>query len=208
MESVATVGTGRRGLNVEASAHGKVFGPTVVAGGLRGRYGLRDDLEISGDLTTVHVTEESATGTNPNVFLARIGVKFNPGHGFLAITGGLGDGWAPAGGPFTSADLGLIVAYENCYAVPFGSIRGFASVPLDPRPIDLSQPGNSDPVVDTPELTVGYSLQLGFRVPLSHERCPALAPVALTAGIGVTEMRDGDSSLGFGGAGVGLEANF
>jgi hypothetical protein len=81
------------------------------------------------------------------------------------VTGGLGGGFAPAGG-FGAVDLGFIVSYANCYVVPFLSSGIFASVPVGARAVTFDS-GQSSKA----NTSYGFGMAAGIEIPLDHARC-------------------------------------
>jgi hypothetical protein len=206
LEDARTVGAGKSSVAVEVTGADTLFGPSLVTVDLRGRYGVRADLELSAEAAAARVSDESAVGTEREIYAGRLGAKLAPeGNRWFALAAGAGAGYAPAGGPFASADLGAIVSYDNCYVIPTLAGTGFVSEPLSPRAIDLTQLGDDAPIFDTPQTTWGASVRVGVKIPLGHARCPDPARVALTAGIGATWLTDRDDSEQLTNVGFGLE---
>jgi hypothetical protein len=84
----------------------------------------------------------------------------------LALTAGLGGGYAPAAGGFGSADLGRVASYDNCYVIPFGALSGFVSQPVGAKSVDFGTHGTS-----RASTSVGFSAATGVEVLLLHQRC-------------------------------------
>lgn len=135
--------------------------------------------------------------------MARAGVKYRPheSENFALVAGG-GAGHSPAAGMYTSADVGLVVGYENRYVVPFVHGGGFASLPLNPKEVNLTAPDDDDEHFDTPEKTVGLSFGAGLRVPLAHDT------TSLLVGLSSTQVWDSDSDNGFMSFSGGIETSF
>jgi hypothetical protein len=204
LESARTSGTGHTGVDVTASAHANLFGPSLVAMSVRGRQGVTEQIDVTVDGSAARVDEESVAGTERDIYFGRVGAKYNPDHSVIAFTAGAGGGYAPAGGAFVAGDLGVVIAFENCHFVPFVSLTGFASQPLAPRPIDVTTPDDDQRVMDTPSTTLGSFLTFGARVPLVPLRCKRRQPhPAIVFGMGRTTVQDRDArdellSLGIG----------
>jgi hypothetical protein len=187
LESAATLGAGETGIQLEGGAHGAIFGPSGESGTLRVRHGIEEGTDVSMEASAMHIDGNAVAGTYPYLFAGRAGLK-HEALPWLSLTAGLGGG-ASAGGGFVSPDVGVIVAYENRYAVPFFSLRASASVPFDTHPVDTGQAG-SDAVgrwVYTPPLTWIGGGSAGLRIPLGwcdHAPCPVrgslLGALALT----------------------------
>jgi hypothetical protein len=206
LESPKTVGYGQTAIQVAGGMAGAAFGPGLVVGDLSVRHGTRPDLDLVGDLSVMSVTDESAAGTDPNIFAARVGAKIRPEEWPVALLVGIGGGYAPAGGTYVAVDSAVVVGWENCVLVPFASTGLMASVPLEPRAIDVTLPGQMTAVMATPEPTYGWSVGVGLRLILSPARCNAgLSSVSLVATGGGTKLWDTHGSDGFGALGLGIE---
>lgn len=208
LESAATVGARRTTLLAEGSDHGDVFGPEIVAGAVRVSHGLTETLDVNAQASLVRVVDAAEySSANPNITSGRVGLKLNPERNrYFSVTGGVGGGNS-AGGSFVAADVGAIIAFENCYVVPFWSGQVFVSKPINAREIDLSQTGDEMVKGDTPKTTRGFTLGGGLKVPVGG-RCGEPRPAAFVAGASVTELNDGETDAGIVGLGVGMEVGF
>jgi hypothetical protein len=198
LESVATLAPGETGVQLEGGLHGALFGPSGESGTLRVRHGIQQGTDVSMEASAMHIDGNSVAGTYPFLFAGRAGVK-REALPWLSLTAGLGGG-ASAGGGFVSPDVGVIVAYENRYAVPFFSLRASASLPFDTHAVDTGQAG-SDTVgrfAYTPPLTWIGGGSAGLRVPLGWcDAGPCPVRGSLLAGLGL-------SYLGYDGASTGV----
>ena len=208
LESARTVGAQRVGVAAQVGAQGALFGPSISAAESQVRYGVADDVEVSGQGTYAYVADEPAHHVDPSFYMGRAGVKVNPGGGALSLTGGVGGGYAAAGGGFAAGDLGAIVSYNGCTFIPFAGVGGFVSQPLDPHPVDVTEPADKMPVYDTPSTTVGMTITSGLKIAFRDRCTEAAPPVALTIATGATRVSDHDSEDGFFGLALGVEAAF
>ncbi len=103
---------------------------------------------------------------------------------------------------YSSADVGAVIGYENPWVVPFIHGGGFASIPIKPKEVNLTSPGDEDQHFDTAEKTVGLSLGAGLRVPL------ALNSTSILVGLSHTHVWDNDSDNGFMSLSGGVETSF
>lgn len=189
--------------SVRASVSGAtdVFGPALAAGSVGGRRGLGDRLEATADLTYLQVTDKSVAGTNRGIAMARAGAKYRPTqYKHLALVAGLGGGYAPAAGPYLSADAGAVIGYENRYVIPYLSAGAFGSVPLNPSEVDVTGIEDDTTHLDTPEATIGLTLGVGLKIPVRS--------AALHFGLTSTRLWDNDSSDAFLSMGAGVETSF
>lgn len=205
LHTARTVGAGQTSVQAQASTGGAMFGPEVSAGNVQIHRGLTERLDVAVDGTVYHVHDGSASRSDPNVYAVRVGVRGGLDEN-LAFVAGVGAG-SSAGGPFVSADAGVVLSVENRYLVPFLSLVGSAGRPLDPLPVDVTVPDDERRQFDTPRPTLGVGGTLGVRLPLgwTPERG---APLSLVAGLGYHHLRDADSDEGYAGFGFGVESNF
>ncbi len=161
LESAATAQRGETGVQAEVGGVTWINGTT---GALRVRHGFTESLEGSAEVSVLHVGRESAVGTNPNGYALRVGAKYRLAP-WLSLAGGLGGGGSAAGGFFTP-DVAGIVAWENPYLVPFFSLRGGVSAPIDAREVNVTQAGDTVTHTGTPELTWLVGATAGLRVPI------------------------------------------
>jgi hypothetical protein len=210
LDSPAPLAAGDTTVGLRGGALGGSFGPTVAIGGLSLRRGLTSELELSGDASYYAVTDHSPSGTAPGIFAGRVGAKMSPHLDWpvtLGLAFGAGGGVAEAGGGFVAADVAGLIAYENCYVVPYGSIGALVSEPIDARPIDVTSDKNTMPVYATAETTYGVSFEVGARVKLQPGRCREQGQSAtLTLGVGGVRLTQASGpSDGFGGLQLGIE---
>lgn len=205
LETVAPVGEGRTGVQLEGGYHDITWGADAVSGTGRVRYGVHEEIDMAAEVMAVHIDGDSAAGTSPNIYAARVGGKARV-MSFMALAAGIGAGTS-AGGPYASPDLGIIAAYENRYVVPFYAVRGFASQPFGAREVDTTEEG--EPVgthVDKPRFTRGLATSAGARLLLPWG---AEEPTwALSVGGGVTVLADNAESDTMRNLGGGLELMF
>ncbi len=192
---------GQTTVRANVSSSSQLFGPEIVAGSAGMRRGMSNNLELVADTSFAQVVEASAAGTNRNITMGRIGGKAHPTESHnLAVTAGVGGGYAPASGAYASADVGAVVGFENRYLIPFASVGAFASVPLDPKEVNTTQPGDSEQRLDTPEKTLGLTIGVGLKIPLQT--------AALLLGMTWVQVRDDDSQDEFMTIGAGVETSF
>jgi len=216
LESARTVPAGTTNVTARTSMSAAVFDPAlgVVSGGIK--HGLTDHLELDGDVSYAHLFQSDEHEVDPNVAAARVGLKGSTSGHNLAWMAGVGGGLAPAAGAFVATDIGAIVSYQNCYAVPFLAGQAFMSLPAGAREVTFSNGDRSKPV-----LTAGYGLGTGLEMPLTPARCRSGENVPrLQVGVSVnvfsrtkdddaTRVKDGvttntDTTYGAIGLGVGL----
>jgi hypothetical protein len=165
------------------------------------------DGEVSVEGAALVVQGDPAAGTNPVLGMGRAG--FHSGDRFFGFAAGLGGGWSAAGA-FVSPDFALMAGYENCYLVPFASLRASLSLPIAPRAVDISKV--SDGVgahVLTPRPTAAFSPGLGLKIPVFH-RCREVpqSRAALLVGLAWSALVDAEQSDTFFGVGTGIAINF
>lgn len=203
---VAAPPAGRRALDLELSHHAQIFDPAVNSGAARVRVGVGGDAEASAEGMAAVVEETGASEASRWFAAGRAGVRINPGNPNVSLSAGLGGGYAPAGGPFAAADAGIALAIHNCILVPTVATSGFASAPLDPRPIDVTEGDDDMRKFDQPRRTLGAAVRVGLRLPLSRSACLAGGSAPwLAAGLSSVWLTDGDSNAQIPGIGLGIE---
>ena len=198
LTSPATLDKDETVVRVTGSSSSEIFGPSIVAGSVGARYGVVSRVEVVADLSYAQVIEESESGTNRGIAMGRAGVKLNPKESkHVAVLAGLGGGYAPAGGAYTSADIGFVAGFENPYAIPFFNLGLFASMPINPKEIDTTILGSTEMRSDTPKNTFGFTMGAGVKVPINTS--------AITFGVNITRLADDDTVDSFIGVGLGIE---
>jgi hypothetical protein len=201
---VHALDTDQRAVDIDGSTHSQIFDPGYDAGSARLRVGIGNDTELSIEGMTAIVNSNSISTASRGVYAGRGGMRFNPDHGAISFTAGVGAGYAPAAGSFAAIDGGISAGYDNCYVVPVASASVFASQPLEARAVDVTVDADR-PMTSTPARTAGATFRGGLRVSLSPSACHAghEAPW-LTAGFDVTALVDASSSAQLMGLGAGL----
>ncbi len=211
LESSAVIDEGDHAIAVVPGATRAVWGFNALS--LTGTYkqGIGYDVEIGADANVIMISNDSGpsvkgttgnitkTGDNPIVMSGRIRGKWAPS--FLgenvALTGGLGGGYAPAGGGFISPDFGIILAYENRYLVPYLGLNTFVSQPIGAKPVDVGREKGAEVAeFEEAQFSWGYDLNMGLKLPIQHKE----GQINLHAGIRILVLFDEDTSeaaLGF-----------
>lgn len=175
------------------------FGPRGTTLSARARHGLGHNLELGLDAHFVDFDTDSALhdDLNAKIGIARLAGKWSPLGNYFALTAGIGAGTHTAG-QFIAPDLGIILAIENPYLIPFANISGFLSQPLNEKPVDLTHrnqnPGES---IQTPALTWGATWSLGLKLPLTHATGMPIAPYLGVTGTRLWDEKDNTHILGF-----------
>ena len=210
LESSATVPEGYTAVSGEfAGSAAALTTPLILSATGRVRHGIHESLEVSGEASVVHLRDpRSVSDANPNLYSLRAGVKRGFSQHF-AITGGLGGGYAPAGGGFVSPDLGFVAGYENPYFVPWVNGRGFVSLPFATSPVDVTVENDDERVFSEAEITYGFQLAVGFKIPVGEWLlAPNLRRASLLGGWGMTWLVDDDAADVVNGLSAGFEVTF
>jgi hypothetical protein len=200
LETPATLEPGAYGFDAEGGYSGAVFGPELATAALRVRRGLDEGIEAAAELGFVHVDRGGDTDTHPNGYLVRAGIKLQPEQAF-ALRAGVGGGGSAAGG-FVSPDIGITLAFENAYFVPFVSGDAWVSQPIAASEIHLGTDDDGDDVWDRPKPSFGLRGTGGFRVPWNRER-PAADSFAF--GLSLAHLADEDDDIGLFGISAGVQ---
>ncbi len=182
LEGPATVQSGHTRGRIQVAGHGIVFNGDFTSGNVRVRRGLNQRLELAVDGSVISANDSDTTETN--MYMGRVGGKLGLGKSEnLALTGGVGAGYSPAGGTMASADGGVTLGYNNRYIVPFTAVRTFMSAPINAREVRL---GEEPDQVDKATLTGGTGAEFGLSL--------VRKKFTLAAGIDITVIRDRDDT--------------
>jgi hypothetical protein len=170
------------------------------------RQGIAEAVEVGADAHFAKINGEPADKElKPYLGILRVGAKWEFLKDFVALTAGAGGGLSDAG-LYIAPDLGLVVAFENPYAIPYATISGYVSQPVDPKPVDLSTEDEGVGTnIQTPEFTFGFTWAAGLRVPLYLHTG---LPVAPYLGFGGTVLRDSKESAQMFGLTGGIDVTF
>jgi hypothetical protein len=198
IESAAPLKDGAQSVSGEAFGGGAIFGPEVFSFRSNYRRGVSERLELSASPSMIWIAGGRPGDSHPGIYALRVGAKLRLFH-FVSLTGGLGGGASAAGG-FVSPDVGLVTAWENRFVVPFASVRGIFSQPLNARRVhftldDDAADGGEDTDVEPdthrlkPRSTFGTQLAVGVKLPLTYERDARVVP-SVSCAFGLTTLDD------------------
>ncbi len=192
LESAAVLADGESALAVAPGITGEVFGFSALS--LTGSYkeGVGHDLEVGADANVISFDRQnSSVDLDRYIYSGRVRAKWTPATlgGNAALTGGIGGGYAPDGGAFVSPDLGIVVAFENRYLVPYLGATAYVSQPIGTKKIDVSV--GDDPAgteFDEAQFTWGYDLSAGAKLPIRYKG----GQLNLHAGMRILSLNDVD----------------
>ena len=144
-----------------------VWGPSVVAGTLQGRYGFGRGFEgaLEGGFAVAGARDTNwDTDASHALGAGRAGFKYAPVSWF-ALQAGFGGGGSEAGG-FVSPDVGLIFGYQGEAVVPFIAAGFYSSHPINPKTITFRD--NGDVELIAPDTTIGGYGNFGLRIPVTR----------------------------------------
>jgi hypothetical protein len=184
LESAQTVAPGETVGGVHGGAQAAVFDPALLSASAGVRRGVAEGVELDADASWGHLEYDGFPQIDRNIYAVRAGAKVRGKPRFVAAFGGIGGGYAPAGGGFLAADLGAVVSLPNCYVVPSLIGSALASLPVGAKQIDFVSDGTlvaSDKAVTS----YGFSLGAALEIPVSRARCRGgLTPPRLQLGLG------------------------
>ncbi|MBA2665032.1 MAG: hypothetical protein H0U74_22285 [Bradymonadaceae bacterium] len=178
LESVRVTEEGTHKFAGFASIQEIDFGPRTTTLTLRARRGLGQNLDLGLDAHAVAFDTDRGADQEAERLLGivRLGGKWSPLDNYVALSAGVGAGAHP-GGQFIAPDLGIVLAYENPYLIPFANLSGFLSQPINAQAVDIShreQPIGT--VVQSPQFTWGATWALGLKLPLTNAAGTAISP--------------------------------
>jgi hypothetical protein len=207
MESSKPVAKGKTSGGVSAGSQGEIFGVSTMSAAAKVRHGVTENSEVGVDANFMVVDDsQAAADINPTIWSARAGGKYAPEFlgDHVALIYGVGAGTSE-GGQFLSPDVGLVVAYENPYVVPFASVDGFVSEPINAQPVDVS---TKDEGVGTNVMTAsrtwGATFASGLKVPIQAGGSTVSPFIGATRSV----MTDGDEDVDVFGASLGIDVTF
>ncbi len=194
LESAHTVAPRETVGGVHGGAQASVFDPGLVTGSAGIRRGVAEGVELDADASWGHLKSDGFPDIDRNLYAVRAGAKVRGEPRFIAAFGGVGGGYAPAGGGFMAADLGVVVSLPNCYVVPSLIGSGIASVPVGAKQVDFVSADGTLVASDKAVTSYGYSLGVAVEVPVSRARCrEGLTPPRIQLGLGGTRMNRSDA---------------
>jgi len=207
LESVKPLAESEMKVGARVGSQKDGFGPKATTFNARFHRGFAQKFELGADFSLFHVkgVEQADQDLSPYVGAMRLGGKLEVLEHYMAIQGGVGGGFSDAG-QFVSPDLGIILAVENPYLVPFVNVSGFVSQPINPKAVDVSHA--DEPVgtnVQEPKFTYGIQWSGGIRVPFEISKGIILAP---SVGFGGTYLVDSDATANLTGVVGGLDLQF
>jgi hypothetical protein len=210
LETARPTPTSDVALQVSGGHHSEMWGIEASSFAIRTSHGLSDDLDVNVSSNLTHIIGEGAANPHPNIYTARAGVRYAPAWlaDFVAFTGGVGGGYS-AGGGALSGDIGINVAWQNDYLVPFAASSFFLSQPIRARAVDVTL--SDDPVgtdIQIPDTTWGSSTTLGVFIPIHYGSLDHARPGGLYLAMAITSLSDGEDGSVLIGFTPGIEIGF
>lgn len=204
----ATTPQDQHNLRISGLTYDALTGLPATGFDLRYAYGLLEELDLLTDVMLLRITEDAAADPHNNLYTARVGLRYAPAffEDHVALVGGLGGGGSTLGG-FLSPDIGLSLALDNPYIVPFAQGTFFVSLPLDARSVDISPLGSPlGSRVQTPQTTLGWHAAVGLKLYIGNRSGAVHGAFSLAAT--VTYLNDGDADTSILGISPGMEIGF
>jgi hypothetical protein len=207
MESSKPVAEGTTSGGVSGGSQGELFGPETLSATAKVRHGVTEHSEVGVDANFMVVDDsQAAADIDPTIWSARVGGKWAPDPlgDYVSLIYGVGGG-SSEGGQFVSPDVGVVMAYENPYVVPFVSVDGYVSEPINAQPVDVSL--NEDGVgtnIQTASRTWGATFAGGLEVPIQVGG----STISPFLGLHRTVLTDGEDNADVLGANLGVDMTF
>lgn len=166
LSTAQTPAQGEQDVQIDGHGQGEILGPGILAGNVRYRRGVSDDLAVVGDVGLARVDGDN-NGQNPYAGTARVGVQVHaPANDDLhaAVFAGAGGGFAPTAGGFASVDVGGVLTGTHRYVRPIFLLDLYASEPIGAKAfVARDDAGNDSEMVDVKlPRTIGAQCLLGF----------------------------------------------
>lgn len=173
-DSPGTVGAGNTELAAGGGIAGSVFNGSAGYGTVSLTHGVRDDLDVRADVTAGGiVVDPGYRDLRVTAFgAARLGVEKSVVPGILSLIAGVGGGASRAGG-FVSADLGVLVGFENRYVTPFAGGVFHVGSPISPPTLRMDyfdDGGSMRTVYREAYAAFGWVASAGVRIPFGGHR--------------------------------------
>jgi hypothetical protein len=208
LETAVAPARGASDVQLEASTAGNadVFGGfTTNNGAARLRGGLTDNVSISAEGGVIAVEGITENPIDQHAYTGRVAVHVHeadrsPGA-HVAFTAGAGGGTSVAAGSWVSEDAGVILSGNGYWFVPFVSLDGFASQPVDARPFSYVDSTDGSRHDDVLTRTAGWRITTGFELRDGHA---ADSRFGMIVGLMMGGVYKRDDSDAFAGLGVAL----
>lgn len=208
MESVAVTPTDETRLAGFVTSQKLDFGPHTTTLSARVKQGLGHNFEagLDANFTAFDTSQAKNEDLAGQVGSARINGKWSPIGNYFALTAGFGAG-THTGGQFIAPDLGIVLAYENQYLIPYANVSAFLSQPLNAKPVDISysDDDSAKPLIQTPDTTWGATWTLGVKLPLTNVAGLPFAPYFGLTGVALWDDTKNTRVAGFSG---GIDVTF
>ena len=145
----------------------------------------------------------TANPIDHDAYVGRLGVHVHeadrsPGA-HVAFTAGVGGGTSVAAGNWVSEDAGVILSGNGYWFVPFVSLDGFASQPVDARPfsyVDINDNSRHDDLL-TP--SAGWRVTSGFELRDGNAADSQIGVIVglMLGGVYKADQSDAIAGLGF-----------
>ncbi|QDG53946.1 hypothetical protein FIV42_25345 [Persicimonas caeni] len=207
LESSKPVAEDRTTGGVSVRSEGEIFGLAAASATLKVRHGVTEHSEVGVDANFMTIDDsDAAADLDPTIWSARVGGKWAPEllGDHVALIYGVGGGTSD-GGQHISPDVGLVVAYENPYVVPFASVDGFVSEPINAQPIDVSSEREGlGTNIMTAQRTWGATFAGGVKVPIEAGGSTISPMVGMTRSV----LTDGEEDADTYGLNLGVDVTF
>jgi hypothetical protein len=202
LETAVAPAPGASDLQLEGSTANASLGFQTTNGAARLRGGLTDQVSISGEAGMISVGGDTDTSLDRHAYIGRVAAHVHetdrsPGA-HVAFTGGVGGGTSEVAGNWISEDAGVIVSGNGYWFVPFASLEGFASQPIDAPHftyVDTSGYSHDDRLTRT----AGFRVTAGFEL---RNGDAADSAFGLIVGLMLGGIQKPGTGDGFGGLGI------
>lgn len=180
--------------------------PSAAGAALAVAVGLGDDVDINLTGQALHLPGGGTSDLDRTIWAGRVGARWSAER-WAALSLGAGAG-ANAAGPFVVPDVGVTLGDGNEYIGFFVDLRFGVSIPVDPKTLDLTLPGDRESHLATPRPTLVAQLTPGMRFTLLRPNETSTTEVVLRLAPSVSFLTDDQRYAFWLGGGLGLEVSF
>jgi hypothetical protein len=202
LETAVAPARGASDVQLDLATVGTPLGFSTNDAAMRVRGGVSDLVSISAEGGVISVEGLAAQPIDQHAYIGRVAAHVHqadrtPGP-HIAFTAGVGGGASPVAGRWVSEDAAVILSGNGYWFVPFASLEGFASQPVDAPGFSYVDATDGSSHADQLTRTAGYRITAGFEIRDGHAADSAFGILVGFMMGGVYKANDNDAFAGLG----------